>query len=65
MKNLEQRIQKIESRYGMSDDRTFCSNKKCKYIECELNQNNIRDTWKNRSVTDYENTEYCKKVGVK
>lgn len=44
----------------MSDDRTFCSNRKCKHTECDLHQSNIRDIWKNRSVADFENTEYCK-----
>lgn len=48
----------------MSDDRTFCSKTDCKHKDCELHQSNIRDIWRDRSVAEYENTEYCKKGGT-
>ena len=46
----------------MSDDRTFCSNMYCEHKECDLHIRNARDIWRNKSVADYENTEYCKKL---
>ena len=45
----------------MSDDRTFCSNFHCEHKECDLHQSNVRDIWRNISIAEYENTEYCKK----
>ena len=49
----------------MSDDITFCSKKDCKHTKCGRHQCNIQDIWRDRSVADYENSDYClKKRGV-
>lgn len=37
----------------MSDDMTFCSNRDCERVSCEMNQIYIQHKWMNHSVADY------------
>ncbi len=49
----------------MNKDMTYCSNQKCKYMECERNPNHIK-VWRiPHSYAQFEYTEYCLKQGDK
>ena len=48
----------------MNYDITFCSNIKCKNLECKRNQNNIPDEFKDRFIWQghFKDCEYWKEV---
>lgn len=41
-----------------SEDITFCTNKKCKYMKCDRNPKHIKQLIPH-SFADYDGTEYC------